>query len=91
MSRAIEEFLRRENLWGNAFVQVPAETLQHLCAPAGSARDLRKNLMHGFAQAARAKRSIVLPEDLPPPEKNAVPSPWNVNFEEIPPHLLEKN
>lgn len=89
MSSAIEEFLRRENLWGSAFRPVPFETLQTLCAPTGSARDLRKNLMHGFAQAARAKRNVVLPEDLPPPEKTPNPSPWNLTFEEIPQHLLE--
>ena len=91
MSRAIEEYLRRENLWGAAFRPVPFETLQALCAPIGSARDLRKNLMHGFAQAARSQRNVVLPQDLPPPEKAPNISPWDANFEEIPQHLLEKN
>lgn len=89
MSRTIEEFLRRENLWGSAFKPVPYETLQVLCAPSGSARDLRKNLMHGFAQAARSQRNIVLPQDLPVPEKTPKTSPWNTIFEEIPQHLLE--
>lgn len=89
MSRTIEEFLRRENLWGAAFKPVPHETLQVLCAPSGSARDLRKNLMHGFAQAARANRNTVLPQDLPLPEKTPKTSPWNTMFEEIPQHLLE--
>ena len=89
MSRTIEEVLRRENAWGSSFKPVPHETLQALCAPSGSARDLRKNLMHGFAQAARAHRSIVLPHDLPTPEKTPAVSPWNTVFEEIPQHLLE--
>lgn len=89
MSRAIEEYLRRENLWGANFRPVPVETLQALCAPVGSARDLRKNLMHGFAQAARSNRNVVLPHDLPPSEKIPNLSPWNATFEEIPQHLLE--
>lgn len=89
MSRTIEKFVRRENSWGAAFKPVPHETLQVLCAPLGSARDLRKNLMHGFAQAARANRNIVLPQDLPASDKAPKISPWNTSFEEIPQHLLE--
>lgn len=89
MSRTIEEVLRRENAWGSSFKSVPHETLQVLCAPSGSARDLRKNLMHGFAQAARAQRTVVLPQDLPLPENTPTASPWNAVFEEIPQHLLE--
>lgn len=65
MSRVIETSLRTKNFWGASFQPTPEETLQELCRPSGSARDLRKNLMHGFAHAAQKRRSVMLPEDLP--------------------------
>lgn len=88
MSRIIETFLRSENPWGSAFHPTPNETLQVLCAPEGSARDLRKNLTHAFATAARQKRSTVLPEDLPPAQKQPPIDPWDVKYEEIPTHIF---
>ena len=90
MALHIYRALRNQNSWGASFdEELPQETLQVLVRPAGSARDLRKNINQGFAAAARAMRSRIEPQDLPVSPSVGILMPWDLPLEEAPPSKQE--
>ena len=85
MALHIYRALRKRHSWGPYFEEeLPQETLQVLVRPAGSARDIRKNLNQAFAAAALAQRQRVEPQDIPVMPSAGLLMPWDLPLEEGP-------